>query len=130
MTSFSHVDVSAQDFHGRQHFGPSQRQNRSRKALEDTWAVSGVNGVWIRSHHGIRRTLETPCKIVGGPEEANHLSSLRLTCGTFDNGVKFSHIDSWKNRGDSHGELKRPWNGISAFLDFGCTDVDGCVAKL
>ena len=86
--------------------------------------------MWVRSDHGIRRALETPCNIVGGPEEANHLSSLRLTCEKIDNGVKFSHIDSWKNLGYSHRELKRPWNGISDFFDFGCTDVDGCIAKL
>lgn len=126
----SRVDVNASKLNVTHKLVPSQQRVRSRAVPVDTWAVSGQNGIWVRSHHANRRTLETPCKINDGPNNVNELSCLRLTCGTFDNGVKCSHIDSWKNRGDAHRELNRPWSGVSVFFEFGCSDMDASAYRI
>ena len=104
--------------------------DHQRGVTGDHWAAHGENGVWMRVHRERRRGLETPCKIGDGPGEAAKLSGIRVTCGTFDNGVPFSLVDSWHNRQDAHRPLKRPWTGHTTFFEHTCHDVDAYTAKL
>ena len=68
-------------------------------------------------------------KNLGELEHIYSLYSLRVTCGRYDNGECFSHIEHWgKNR--SSTPLKRPRSGATIVFDGQCPDVDACAASI
>ena len=42
---------------------------------------------------------------------------------------QFHMLIPGKNRSDAHRELKRPWNGVSAFFDYSCNDIDAHIVN-
>lgn len=100
---------------------------RSRAVLDDNWVINGDDAVWLRAHNGDRRSLVTSSRLEDGPTQTRHFSSIRLTCVAFDNSVKFSHVDRWKNRDHAHRELKRPWTGSASFFEHDCSDLNATI---
>ena len=55
---------------------------------------------------------------------------MRLTCGTFQNGTKFAHVDNWRKHEQAHTKLKLPWTGSTVFFENECLDISACVASI
>ena len=75
----------------------------------------------------MRRGLATPCECAEGvtdPHDQNSLSSIRYTCGSYDNGTKFSFTNSWRNPEAANVHLRRPWRGITCFFNRSCKSID------
>ena len=100
-----------------------------QKVKNDQWACKGEFNTWIIDHSKTRRKMVTPCDLDCGPINVNSIASVRLTCGTYDNGELFSLCDSWRSGDNAHMELRRPWQGITAFFE-DHVDVDARVAKI
>ena len=54
---------------------------------------------------------------------------MRLTCGTYDTGERFTHFDSWKGT-TAHATLKRPWTGTTTYFDKTCANPDDVLDRM
>ena len=95
---------------------PCHSRNKKSRAHADSWVSSGHDGIWSWLHSVRRRSLATPSECA--EEYTDHgdqdqLSSIRYTLGRYDDGKSFSFTDSWRNKEQSHIELRRPWTGIT-----------------
>ena len=54
---------------------------------------------------------------------------MRLTCGVYDDGKRFTHFDSW-NGANSHAVLRRPWTGITMYFERACADIDAVIGRV
>ena len=88
-----------------------QECDRDRDAA-DEWQPEA--NALIRLHHEPRRCLFTPFRVPGSPRGTD-LHATRVTTGRFLSGETFSIVDNWRNRHESHRELKGVWVGETKF---------------
>ena len=48
---------------------------------------------------------------------------MRLTCGTYDNGKKFTHFSHWRKDVNTK-DMTKPWTGATVFVDENSMDPD------
>ena len=98
----------------------------------DSWIVEGQDGVWIRSHSTTRRALASPSECAEGMSDStdqDSLSSIRFTCGTYQDGTKFSFVGLLGNYDVVSAHLRQPWKGITCFFNRDCECIDDQIDK-
>jgi len=79
----------------------------------DAWR-SESSGMLRRMHVIKREHLFTPFRVAGSPP-GRDLYSVRVTEGTYESGIGFKLVDSWRNRHDAHARLQGKWTGSTTF---------------
>ena len=82
----------------------------------DSWVEdAAAPGQLVRHHSRWRRELFTPLRVEGSPP-ARVLAPVRVTEGTFEDGIPFKRVDSWSTRSTAHLALRQRWRGTTSFM--------------
>ena len=77
---------------------------------------SGSDGVWVREHRKVRRSLFTPMRIANGPKSDTHFLKIRETRAVNAITMRtFRVVDDWTQSSNSHKVLDFPWIGKTTF---------------
>ena len=108
-----------------QSFTPNSRDD----CRIDGWICDWEFGAWVIDRGKRRKCSQSPEDIEHGIENVSCMASVRLTCGTCDNGELFAITNHWRKPMNAHREMITPWRGTTAFFQ-NDSDVDAGIAQL